>query len=193
MVSCHLLFCGDHTIASEEGVHQGDPLGPLLFCLTIHPFITKLPFDICIFYLDVLVFDQMLRNILSKVLNINLSEERAWLQASLPVHLGGIWVRREVQLALSAYLASAAGCSNLVQLIIPTSTTSPPDLNIKCATHQWNQGHLNSHCHFQAQHINVCGMLLVLLPHTTTFSWMPQITRLNPTYWLSLAHNQGMA
>ena len=136
MRSCHLLFCGDHTIASEEGVQQGDPLGPLLFCLTIQPFITKLRSDFCIFYLDVLVFDQVLRNILSEVLNINLSEERAWLQASLPVRLGGLWVRREVQLALSAYLASAAGSSNLVQLIIPTSTTSPPDLNIECATHQ---------------------------------------------------------
>ena len=136
MESCHLLFCGDHTIASEEGVQQGDPLGPLLFCLTIQPFITKLPSDFSIFYLDVLVFDQVLRNILSEVLNINLSEERAWLQASLPVRLGGLWVRREVQLALSAYLASAAGSSNLVQLIIPTSTTSPPDLNIECAAHQ---------------------------------------------------------
>ena len=136
MESCHLLFCGDHTIASEEGVQKGDPLGPLLFCLTIQPFITKLPSDFSIFYLDVLVFDQVLRNILSEVLNINLSEERAWLQASLPVRLGGLWVRREVQLALSAYLASAAGCSNLVQLIIPTSTTSHPDLNIECAAHQ---------------------------------------------------------
>ena len=31
------LFCGEHLIESAEGVQQGDPLGPLLFCLTIHP------------------------------------------------------------------------------------------------------------------------------------------------------------
>ena len=43
-----LLFCRDHTIASEEGVQQGDPLGPLLFCLTIQPFITKLQSDFSI-------------------------------------------------------------------------------------------------------------------------------------------------
>ena len=28
------LFWGDHTIKSSEGVQQGDPLGPLLFCLS---------------------------------------------------------------------------------------------------------------------------------------------------------------
>ena len=29
------LFCGMHEIQSQCGVHQGDPLGPLLFCLAI--------------------------------------------------------------------------------------------------------------------------------------------------------------
>ena len=38
------------------------------------------------------VFDQVLRNILSEVLNIDLSEKRAWLQASLLVHFGGLGV-----------------------------------------------------------------------------------------------------
>ena len=38
------------------------------------------------------VFDQVLWNILSEVLNIDLSEERAWLQALLPVRLGGLGV-----------------------------------------------------------------------------------------------------
>ena len=30
-----LLFCGDYVLKSPEGVQQGDPLGPILFCLTI--------------------------------------------------------------------------------------------------------------------------------------------------------------
>ena len=41
---CHLAYgaqtmlrFGEHTIWSQEGVQQGDPLGPLLFCLTIQP------------------------------------------------------------------------------------------------------------------------------------------------------------
>ena len=46
------LFCGEYIIQSEEGVQQGDPLGPLLFCLTIHPIISRLQSEIKVFYLD---------------------------------------------------------------------------------------------------------------------------------------------
>ena len=46
------LFCGDHVLQSEEGVQQGDPLGPLLFCLSIHPLVTKLTSEFKVFYLD---------------------------------------------------------------------------------------------------------------------------------------------
>ena len=33
-------FCGDHIIQSA-GVQQGDPLDPLLFCLSIHPLVVN--------------------------------------------------------------------------------------------------------------------------------------------------------
>ena len=46
------LFCGEYIIQSEEGVQQGDPLGPLLFCLTIHPIISRLQSEFKVFYLD---------------------------------------------------------------------------------------------------------------------------------------------
>ena len=36
-----LLFCANHTISSEQGVQQGDPLGPLLFAMGIQPAIEK--------------------------------------------------------------------------------------------------------------------------------------------------------
>ena len=64
-------------------------------------------------------FDNRLRSLLSGVLNVDLSNDRAWIQATLPVKAGGIGVRRVSQLAPSAYLASAAGCSDLTQLIQP--------------------------------------------------------------------------
>ena len=46
------LFFGDYIIDSAEGVQQGDPLGPLLFCLSIHPFVSQLKSSISVFYLD---------------------------------------------------------------------------------------------------------------------------------------------
>ena len=39
-------------LSSEEGVQQGDPLGSLLFCLTIHPLILQLKPKFRVFYLD---------------------------------------------------------------------------------------------------------------------------------------------
>ena len=43
---------GDSTIWSEEGPQQGNPLGPLLFCLTIHPVIQSQSSDLVLAYID---------------------------------------------------------------------------------------------------------------------------------------------
>ena len=47
-----LLFYGEFSIPSAEGVQQGDPLGPLLFCLTIHELVTSLKSEFNVFFLD---------------------------------------------------------------------------------------------------------------------------------------------
>ncbi|GJV44339.1 ankyrin repeat-containing protein ITN1-like protein [Tanacetum coccineum] len=36
------LYYGEHTLWSHQGVQQGDPLGPLLFALVLHPLIRKI-------------------------------------------------------------------------------------------------------------------------------------------------------
>ena len=46
------LAFGSFEIVSEEGVQQGDPLGPLLFCLCLHPIILNLQCDLRIGYMD---------------------------------------------------------------------------------------------------------------------------------------------
>ena len=47
-----VLYWADRTLQSAEGVQQGDPLGPLLFCLTIHELCSHLQSELCLFYLD---------------------------------------------------------------------------------------------------------------------------------------------
>ena len=46
------FFSVGSTLGSAEGVQQGDPLGPLLFCLTIQPLLMKLQSAFKVFYLD---------------------------------------------------------------------------------------------------------------------------------------------
>ncbi|MDA8003073.1 MAG: reverse transcriptase domain-containing protein, partial [Alphaproteobacteria bacterium] len=46
------LFCTDQVVEFSKGVQQGDPLGPMLFCLTIHPMVEKLRSELKVFYLD---------------------------------------------------------------------------------------------------------------------------------------------
>ena len=46
------LLYSQHIISSEEGFQQGDPLGPLLFCLTIQPTLRALTSKLLIGYLD---------------------------------------------------------------------------------------------------------------------------------------------
>jgi len=46
------LFWGPHTVDSCEGVQQGDPLGPLLFCLTVQPLLALCSCEFKVGFLD---------------------------------------------------------------------------------------------------------------------------------------------
>jgi hypothetical protein len=47
-----LLKFSNHTILSQEGCQQGDPLGPLLFCLAIHPLIVSCNSSLKLAFMD---------------------------------------------------------------------------------------------------------------------------------------------
>ena len=264
------LFWGDKLLQSAEGVQQGDPLGPLLFCLTIHQLTCQLNSELCIFYLDdgtpggrtedvlrdlqlvqrvgrelglslnegksevigtdptslepllavvpdlqvtkpehasllgsplgdlesvseairdktkslqimgdrlqylhahdailllrrsfaipkllytlrtspcflspkLKVYDDLLKAITSKITNIQFQEnDPAWTQATLPVKFGGLGIRSAVQLAPSAFLASAAGSSALVNQIFPSRLKNTPTTTNEDALTFWAKGH----------------------------------------------------
>ena len=46
------LRFGDYSISSQEGTQQGDPLGPLYFCMSIQPILSKLACEFVTGYLD---------------------------------------------------------------------------------------------------------------------------------------------
>ena len=261
------LLWGDKSIQSSEGVQQGDPLGPLLFCLAIHHHGTQLSSEFCVMYLDditlggspeavqhdleiiesmediglslnnqkseiicndpttrgtILVslpgarvvdpleacllgsplgnedsvsvalkvklaalevmgsrlehipahdailllrnsfaipkllytlrtspsflspvlnsFDETLRLIVGRITNIRFTVgDPAWTQATLPIKQGGLGIRSAVQLAPSAFLASAAASSELIQNILPARLQSQPIPSYDSALCIWSQ------------------------------------------------------
>ena len=64
-----------------------------------------------------------------------------WHQASLPVRAGGIGIRRAVQLAPSAFLASAAGSSDLVYQILPPHLKDASNPVVESALTTWLHSH----------------------------------------------------
>ena len=84
-------------------------------------------------------YDKTLRSIVSDITNINL-DDTAWTQASLPVKSGGLGIRSSVQLAPSAFLASAAANSDLAHHILPPRFQSTELPYVAEATKVWSMG-----------------------------------------------------
>ena len=64
------LYYGSSTIFSSEGVQQGDPLGPLLFCIAIHDMVRSLRSEFRAFYLDDGILGGTLEDVKSDLLKI---------------------------------------------------------------------------------------------------------------------------
>ena len=73
-------------------------------------------------------YDSVLRSALKDVCNVHI-DDSAWVQACLPVRVGGFGLNSTMQLAPSAFLASAAACANLSgHLFDPVVDTPPPTI-----------------------------------------------------------------
>lgn len=71
------LFFGSHVILSQEGPQQGDPLGPLLFCTTVHPLISSLSSDLTAGYLDDLTLAGPQSVVITDIQRV-MAEEARW-------------------------------------------------------------------------------------------------------------------
>ena len=98
-------------------------------------------------------YDNLLKSIVSGITNILFGEDcPTWLQATLPVKMGGLGIRSAVQLAPSAFLASAAASSALVHHIIPPALQGSPISNREDAMDHWSEGHSEAPPEGLAQH-----------------------------------------
>ena len=88
------------------------------------------------------LYDDKLRSIVSSITNSHLTyEDHAWTQATLPVKYGGLGIRSAVQLAPSAFPASAAGSSDLAHQLLPSDIQGTPLLHIAEGVALWSQLH----------------------------------------------------
>lgn len=69
-------------------------------------------------------YDELLRAGFERILNVSLTDEQ-WTQASLPIRMGGLGIRRVSSLALPAFLASAAGTLPIQSDILGTKSVDP--------------------------------------------------------------------
>ena len=96
----------------------------------------------CFLSANLSAYDVLLKSIVSNVTNIRFGDDDpAWTQATLPVRYGGLGFRSAVQLAPSAYLASAAASSGLISHILPASLQSLPIPHLDAAVSLWSHGH----------------------------------------------------
>ena len=61
------LFFGESIILSQEGIQQGDPLGPLLFCLALHDLLQPLCSDFKVAFLDDVTIAGDLHSVLNDI------------------------------------------------------------------------------------------------------------------------------
>ena len=137
----------------ERLKHLSSQGAPLILCnsLAIPKVLYILHTTSCFYSKQLGIFDETIKSILSDILNVNLSHERAWLQASGPSSV----FRGPCQFAPSAFLASATGCSALVEEIVGSSNASTQHAVMECAIAFWHEGHSEqppSTLHSSCQH-----------------------------------------
>jgi hypothetical protein len=88
--------------------------------------------------MELLNFDSIVRSSLSSILNVELSSS-AWNQATLPLRWGGIGVRSAHRLAPSAFLASAAGATALLSLLLPSRFLISLDAAVDQSFETWKK------------------------------------------------------
>ena len=81
-------------------------------------------------------FDQAVRSCLEAITNCRL-DDQAFCQASLPVKLGGLGIRRVVDICLPAFIASSFKAAGITAHLLPDEHSAPYDALLSEAVTKW--------------------------------------------------------
>ena len=84
-------------------------------------------------------WDHLMKSIVCRITNIYFDQSDTWLQATLPVKVGGLGFQSASTLAPSAFLASAEGASELMRQLLPASLSTVSYLEKDKAWSAWKQ------------------------------------------------------
>ena len=86
----YILSFVDHEVVSSEGPQQGDPLGPLMFSITIQPILDKLNNELVIGYLDGITLGGGFIKLL-RILKLSWRMQRRWVSSWMQINVN--WYR----------------------------------------------------------------------------------------------------
>ena len=119
---CHLAYgasttlqFGDEVIWSAEGVQQGDPLGPLLFCLVLHPILLSLDSPLKIGFMDDVTLGGDIALVAEDVERISIQGEVwdwNWTTPSANLFIQFRWWKRLLDLVTPVYQSCTARSPN---------------------------------------------------------------------------------
>ena len=92
-------------------------------------------------------FDRLVKEFSATLLNTKLSNN-SWLQATLPINLGGIGLRSLESIASSAFLASIHQCQQIINILINEESSSAIDEEIEKALTFWSLKHHMTTAHY---------------------------------------------
>ncbi|KAJ8704030.1 hypothetical protein PYW07_013330 [Mythimna separata] len=74
--------------------------------------------------------DQIIRQTLTSILNVAM-DDRAWSQATLPIRIGGLGIRKISSISLPAFVSSVHGTEKLIRNVLSSSLIN---FNVPCFT-----------------------------------------------------------
>jgi hypothetical protein len=83
------------------------------------------------------MFDNTLQTSIQKILNVKM-DDKAWNQASQPLCYGDLGIRKALEIALPAFLASAHGSTDMVRQLNPSRLRDDPITHLGNAIQKWS-------------------------------------------------------